>query len=404
MGWRVGRGMSKLKAMQIKTLPDGKHLDGGGLQLVRKGGAGKWIWRYTHLGKRREMGLGTQADVTLAEARKIRDHWRAVLTSGRDPVEQRRAEEAEAKARLAAADPTFAEATAQVFEAIKEGLRGDGVNGRWMSPLNLYVIPAIGNLRISEITREDVRSALDPIWRTKHETAKKARDRTRIVLEHMAAAGYEANPLAVSQAALILGQVRTARTKIAATPWREIPDLFARLSSDRMADLCLKWVMLTAVRSNAARGARRSEVEGGIWTVPADRIKGREGRAKDFRVPLSTGALEVLASLEDLPGDALFSARRGKCLTDQALTKRLDELKEPGRVHGFRTSFRTWAQETRSCDRDVAEMALGHKVMGEVEEAYARSDLLDLRAAAMQRWSDFVTGEVSAKVITLGRP
>jgi len=74
---------------------------------------------------------------------------------------------------------------------------------------------------------------------------------------------------------------------------------------------------------------------------------------------------------------------------------------ETGRPHGLRTSIRTWIQDNRTCDRDVAETILGHVVGSEVERTYARSDLLDLRRPVMEAWARFVTGEASAEVIQI---
>ena len=58
---------------------------------------------------------------------------------------------------------------------------------------------------------------------------------------------------------------------------------------------------------------------------------------------------------------------------------------ETGRPHGFRTSFRTWVQDTNAGTYDVAETALGHLIGNKVERSYARSDLLDQRRILMQK-------------------
>ena len=71
-----------------------------------------------------------------------------------------------------------------------------------------------------------------------------------------------------------------------------------------------------------------------------------------------------------------------------------------GRPHGFRTSFRTWVQDTNAASFDVAETALAHVLGNKTERAYARSDLLDQRRVLMQKWGDHVTGE-AAQVVRL---
>jgi hypothetical protein len=71
-------------------------------------------------------------------------------------------------------------------------------------------------------------------------------------------------------------------------------------------------------------------------------------------------------------------------------------------VHGFRSSFRTWASERTSVPHAVAEMALAHQVGSAVERSYARSDLFKKRRRLMDQWAAYVTG-VSVKVVRLIR-
>lgn len=71
---------------------------------------------------------------------------------------------------------------------------------------------------------------------------------------------------------------------------------------------------------------------------------------------------------------------------------------EEGRPHGFRSSFRTWVQDTDATAWDVSEMVLGHAIGNRVERSYARSDLLERRALVMEAWARHVTGQSAASV------
>lgn len=91
----------------------------------------------------------------------------------------------------------------------------------------------------------------------------------------------------------------------------------------------------------------------------------------------------------------------GEPISQNALLKAVNKIGEAGRPHGFRTTFRTWVQDTLDGSHDLAaEAALGHVIGNMVRRAYARSDYLDQRAALMQQWADYVTGE-SAQVVQL---
>jgi len=196
-----------LTAIKIKKAGDGKLFDGGGLMLIKKAGRGKWMFRYSHLGKRREMGLGTWPTVSLADARAARDRWAGVLASGQDPIAARAAEAEAARAQREREDPTFSELVDLVFEARRDTLRGGGTRGRWRSPLDLYMIPALGRRAGSTLTARDIADALRPIWRTKYPTAEKAIQRTRIVLRSAKRMGFPTDPEIVESAQEILGAV-----------------------------------------------------------------------------------------------------------------------------------------------------------------------------------------------------
>ena len=127
---------------------------------------------------------------------------------------------------------------------------------------------------------------------------------------------------------------------------------------------------------------------------------------EEHRVPLSDPAMDVLASVEPLrrPSGLVFPSpsRSGKPLTDMTLTKVLRGcgLSDRTTVHGFRTTFRTWAEERTGVSYAVAEMALAHHVGSSTERAYKKSVLFDKRRRLMARWARFATGE-RAKVVRL---
>lgn len=391
----------KLTAVAVKNAGDGKLHDGGGLMLVKKGENGKWVYRYSRLGKRREMGLGSWPTLSLSDARKIRDVWAQVLARGDDPIDERDRQRADEIAARDHEDPTFEDMVDVVFKARRATLRGDGKRGRWRSPIDLYMIPAIGKRRMSKLHRTDIHKALSTIWHSKHETALKAYRRTRIVFAEAQAMGFECDPGTVDAAKRMLGEVRQQVEHIRATPWQDVPALWEKLDPSTASGLCLRWILMTLVRGDAARAARVSEINGDVWTVPAHRIKGREGLVRDFRVPLPVPAMQIAEEARSAGHDLLFPGSRGTPITSTAIAKYLTKIGETGRPHGFRTSFRTWAQD-HDVSYDVGETILGHSVGGRVERTYARSDLLDRRRVVMDAWAEFVTGG-EAEIIALRR-
>jgi len=117
---------------------------------------------------------------------------------------------------------------------------------------------------------------------------------------------------------------------------------------------------------------------------------------KPHRVPLSARALEILKEAEALRGASglVFPSMRDKPLSDMTLSKLVKEQGFDVHVHGFRTSFRTWAQEQTNFPREVAEAALAHVVKDKAEAAYARSDMFEKRRMMMESWAGYLTNRV----------
>ena len=288
------------------------------------------------------------------------------------------------------------------FEAKQATLRGDGTRGRWLSPLKTHVSPKIGRRRVSTLTKSDFHDVLRPIWKTQHPTAEKVYTRLRYAIEFGQIAGFDCDPIEVLRAQKMLGHYDHQVSHIVATPWQEIPTLYQRLEGQGFVAACLQFMILTLVRSHGCRQARFTEFGPGLWVVPGDRIKSKKNTVSDFHVPMSIEAERLIDQQRNYSTDVVFPGHRGKPISDNALSMFLNRIDEPGRPHGFRTSFATWAQDTDACPWDVRETILGHSIGGKVERSYARSDLLDRRRPVMEAWARYVTGKAE-NVVAIGR-
>ena len=156
---------------------------------------------------------------------------------------------------------------------------------------------------------------------------------------------------------------------------------------DPAARLALEFVALTAARSAEVREATWTEIDRqrAVWTIPAARMKTK----REHRIPLSRRALELLVEARKLgSGVWIFpSARTGEALSKSAFGG-LARRHLGATVHGLRSSFRDWCSDT-GVRREIAEAALGH-IVGGVEGAYARSDLLKLRRKVMEDWAEYI--------------
>ena len=383
-------GKHRLSAAFLKAAPVGKHCDGAGLWfLKRDDGGAQWVLRVTVHGRRREMGLGSYQDVSLKEAREQADHWRSLAKAGTDPIKER-----ERRAReLARADNTLRKIAEEAFEARKAELKGDGKAGRWFTPLELHVLPKLARVPIEEIDQRDIRDTLAPIWHTKADTARKAMNRIGIVLKHGAALGLDVDLQATDKAKALLGKSRHQPKNIAAMPWVEVPGFYASLEEPTVTHLALRLLILTGVRSKPLRFIRLDQIEGDIWTIPGEDMKGRKGKTEDFRVPLSAEAQRIIELAIPFERDGfLFPSVRKGVISDATMARLMERRGMEERPHGFRSSLRTWLAETTEAPREVAETILAHVAGSSVERAYRRTDFLEQRRALMERWADHVTG------------
>jgi integrase len=395
--------MGKLNAASVRGLVEpGRYSDGLGLSLDVRGGSRVWVYRYQLNNRPRLMSLGSADSLSLADARAAHSAARARVLSGVDPLDARVEAKREAAA-VAAASVTFNEAADAYIEAHRAEWRPRG-EAWWRGSLALYAFPVFGSLPVGEVTTDDVLRALSPIWTGKTVTASTVRSRIEMVLSYAKARGWRSgeNPARWRDNLdhLLAKPAKLHRvTHRAALDWREAPALMAALAADpSMGALCLRFLVLTAARSGEARGATWGEIDlsAGLWSLPAARMKA----GRDHRVPLSEPAQRLLAGLAEMRcGDFVFWGRAAM-VNDTTLSKVLRRLGYNGiTVHGFRSTFSTWAADHRM-DTTLVETSLAHTVGNAVSQAYQRSDLLEARRVLMEAWASYLT-KPPAQVIKL---
>lgn len=380
------------------AIPHG-NITGLALHPSSTKGHGKWVLRYVSpvTSKRRNAGLGSYPEVTIAEAARRATAMRTLLLEGKDPLEEKTKVEEE-KPKV----PTFEQAAHTLHQDLLPGWKNPKHGQQWINTMKDYVFPRLGGKFLHEIQPGDVAEVLKPIWLTKAETASRVKQRMHAVMAWGWAHGHcQSNPVDVVGHLLAQQPGKTVRAKhFPAMPWRDIPKFVQQeLRATNRAEVTrtlLEFVILTACRSGEARGMTWNEVDwtAKIWTVPAGRMKAK----LPHRVPLSSRALALLESQKDQHDQLVFPSVRDRVeLSDMALTSLLRRLKahsdSPGRfatAHGFRSSFRDWCSEN-GYSRDLAERSLAHTIKDKVEAAYHRTDLLEQRRPLMDAWDAFVT-------------
>jgi integrase len=154
----------------------------------------------------------------------------------------------------------------------------------------------------------------------------------------------------------------------------------------------LEFLVLCGSRANEVLGAQWSEVDlnNRIWIVPAARMKMRE----EHKVPLADAAIALLESLSREDGNTFIfiGSQQGRGLGHAAMGEALSRVRTGFTVHGFRSSFRTWAAERTNYPHEIAEAALAHQVADRVTRAYRRTTFFDRRRELMAAWAEYCSG------------
>lgn len=387
--WGKLWGMAKLNTKKLRELTEpGRYADGGGLYLhIREGGSRQWVLRTTVHGKRKDIGIGSVSIVTLAEARDAAHAMRKAARQGIDPLHERQKNKA---------IPTYREAAQHVWEVNRKTWRNSKHADQWINTQETYACPIIGNLRVDHVTSSHVLDVLMPIWLTKEETARRLKQRMRMVFDWTKAAGHRSGDNPMDGIGKALPKQANDVKHHDALPWQEVPE-FVHALRDReggaVSAKALQFAILTVVRSGEVRLAVWDEIdwESKTWTVPAARMKMK----REHRVPLPSEAIAVLESCREYGSAFIFPGDKpNRPLSNMAFAKLIERMGRSGFTpHGFRSSFRDWCSENDAAPREIAEMALAHKVGDKTELAYARSDLLERRRALMTKWAAYVYGE-----------
>lgn len=404
-----------LTALAVKNAKPGRHADGAGLHLlVKESGARSWVYRFMLHGKSRDVGLGAAGPggIALADARDLAAALRLKVRSGIDPLEERQREASERRASAQAeqmAGITF-KAVAEAYIAANEASwRNSKHRQQWRNTLASYVYPVMGDLPVAAIGTAHVLKILEPIWQDKPETASRIRGRIETVLDAAKARGYREgeNPARWRGhiAQILPARSRLTRGHHPALPYEHLPTFIRSLRQrEALAALALEVVILTATRSNEVLAATWAEfdLDKAGWIIPATRMKG----AKEHRVPLSPRVVEILEAVKPLGSKLVFPGSKGGQLSTMAMAMLLRRMHDAdlarggaghfdpkqGRaatVHGFRSSFRDWADEQTAYPHEMKEMALAHTIGNKSEAAYRRGDMFEKRRRLMDDWAGF---------------
>jgi integrase len=377
----------------------GRHRDAlvkGLLLVVVNENNASWTLRYRRHGRERWLGLGPVSLVTLAMARERARAARLLLLDGTDPIAAKRRPPSK----------TFAATAQDYFAAHHTRWRNARHAAQFLSSLKSYAFPIIGELDITAVDKAAVLRVLEQnhhgqrLWDAVPETASRVRKRIAAVLDFAAVRDLRIGDNPARWKGFLdklLPPQRRNTQHHAAMRYAALPAFMAALRDRNGNDArALEFLILTVARSGEVLGAQWSEIDltNKVWTVPAGRIKS----GREHRVPLSDRVVTLLQTLpREQDNNFVFIGHKRDGLGAIAMFELLRRLGQHDiTVHGFRSSFRDWAEERTNATHAAIEQSLAHTVGSTVERAYRRSDLLELRRKLMTQWATYCAGTVAA--------
>jgi integrase len=404
--------MGRLTDRTVKTVGAGRHGDGDGLHLVvSESGRRKWVLRYQLNGVRRDMGLGSYPSIGLSDARIAAADARKLIARGVDPLDARK-DTRKAERPV----PTFGDIAQIVIADAQSKSTNAKVRYQWERHLGqAYSGPLLAR-PVHEITTLDVAAVLRPVWRSKPEVARKLYPAIRRVFEHARIRLRDEHGIAMPDNPARWGDLkamgfetpaRLSRGNHPSLPYNQMPAFMTELRArEAIAARALEFLILTNIRTDAVlkAGWEEFDLDQAVWTIPLANLKDRAHRKEGFRVPLVSRAIEIVRQMQEgRISQFVFSGQaRGKPLCNMALLTLLKRMNSGGdkkwtdsvsgrriTAHGFRATFRTWAEEIATFPHAIIEQAMGHQVGTQVERAYRRTDVLEKRRELMDAWAEW---------------
>ncbi|HFU8414856.1 TPA: integrase domain-containing protein [Escherichia coli] len=391
---RTTRPLSNTEVLRAKALDKDLTLhDGDGLFLIVKTN-GKKLWRFRYqrptTKKRTMIGIGAFPAISLADARRLRANYLALLANGLDPQVQ--AELIEEQQQIAI-DSIFSTVAFNWFQLKSKSVTPDYAKDIWRS-LEKDIFPAIGELPVQQIKARTLVEALEPIKaRGALETVRRLIQRINEVMIYAVNTGLlDANPASGVGMAFEKPKKQNMRTL---RP-EELPELMRSLAMSNLSvpTRCLiEWQLLTLVRPSEASGARWAELDldAKLWVIPSERMKAK----REHIVPLSPQALDILMVMKPISGHRtyIFPSRNDpqKAMNSQTANAALKRIGYGQKLvaHGLR-SIASTAMNEAGFNSDVIETALSHVDKDEVRRAYNRALYLEQRKELLNWWGLFV--------------
>ena len=394
--------ITPLTDKQIKNIKpkekDFKLSDGGGLYLLVTLSGGKhWKLKYYFDGKEKKLSLGTYPNITLLQARKLRDTYKSEIANGINPQAQKQIKKELQKIESDINLNTFEKLSREYLTKVKQDI-SEHHYIRTLKAFERDCFKLIGSKPINDITSKDILEILQRM--AKREAKESGRKLfysiSKVFKWSIANNKADKNPTTD----ILLEEILGKKSKVnypTITDNKGIRGLLLAIDSyqgEHTTKQALKLQAYTALRPFNIRNAEWVEIdiEAKQWSIPASKMKTKE----DLIIPLTDSVIKILEDMKQYTFNDKYIFHNPKTkspISDNTLLgaiRRLGYTKEEFVPHGFRAMFSTITHEKSDFKHEVIELQLAHSVGNSVSKAYNRAKYLNERVQLMQWWSDYL--------------
>ncbi len=369
--------------------------DGEGLSLKIRCGSALWIYKFRDGASFRSMSLGSYHDgVGLTVARDKRDDLAVTRRKSRIPrrglanLDKPTTDPAEEKTDEWKLKPMRFADVVDSFITLKSSEWK--VKSREPENYRRLKTGTLGKMWAHQISKTNVATELQTRWGDALANADKMRGRIELVINHAIALDArdpdKANP-ALKDIIKQLIPKPPESTPRAAMKRDDVPTFYRELVADGSpAARALAFTILTVSRNTEARLADWQEIIGNAWIIPGGREERSMKEGQEHAVPLAPAALALLGKRQT--SGLIFGD-----LANHALNEKLNAMREGVTVHGFRTSFTSWAKAA-GYPKELRELAKAHAEgrtgTDKAYERYDREDQLKVLRPMLTAWADFL--------------
>ena len=350
-------------------------------------GAKSWWYRYSLHGKQERLVIGRYPDLSLKEARQVRDESASLVAKGISPKQNKN------------------KVTSVLFSDYGERYLNEVIKKERKNPYNMIlclnndIYPMIGHIALDQITVDDVRRV---IWRKKDQgydaSANQVRGLLKRMFDHAITWGLVPfNPVL----AITSRQVHKAKPRDRYLSTNEIRTFYTTLLNSRIyrpRKLGLLLSLLTLVRKSELLKAKWEYIDfdNRIWLIPETKADSATGHSRQMVVYMSDQVIEIFKELKTIAGDEpyVFVGRQSGTHishnafnTAQKSALALTDIPD-FTIHDLRRTASTHLNE-QGFNSDAIEACLNHTARG-VRGVYNKAKYENERTEMLQKWSNYI--------------